>query len=148
MLEQRINEDMKEAMKAKDAGRLMAIRAIKSAILLLKTEKGKAYELAESDANTILQKLIKQRKEALELYLQQGRADLAAEEQSQMEVISSYLPPQASDEEILQVVHSVLVDFPSAGPTDFGKIMGKVNPHFAGKADSGRIAQIIKQALA
>ena len=148
MLEQRINDDMKEAMKAKDAGRLLAIRAIKSAILLLKTEKGKAAELSESDANTLLQKLIKQRKEALELYSQQGRADLAAEEQSQLEVIASYLPPQASDEEILHVVQSVLVDFPSAGPNDFGKIMAKVNPQFSGKADSGRIAQIIKQALA
>jgi uncharacterized protein YqeY len=148
MLEQRITDDMKEAMKAKDAGRLLAIRAIKAAILLLKSEKGKGNELSESDANAILQKLIKQRKEALDLYMQQNRADLAAEEQSQLEVISSYLPPQASDEDILTVVRSVLADFPAVGPNDFGKIMGKVNPQFAGKADSSRIAQIIKQALA
>jgi len=148
MLEQRITEDMKEAMKAKDAGKLLAIRAIKAAILLLKTEKGKDQPISEADANAILQKLIKQRKEALELYLQQNRADLAAEEQSQLEVIASYLPPQASDEEIMQVVQSVLSEFQSVGPNDFGKIMGKVNPHFAGKADSSRIASIIKQALA
>ena len=72
MLEQRITEDLKDAMKAKDAGRLSAIRAIKSAILLLKTEKGKGQEISEADAHALLQKLIKQRKEALELYLQQN----------------------------------------------------------------------------
>ena len=148
MLEQRITEDLKDAMKAKDAGRLSAIRAIKSAILLLKTEKGKGQEISEADAHALLQKLIKQRKVALELYLQQNRADLASDEQSQMEVIASYLPPQASDAEIAQVVNVVLTEFPNVGPADFGKIMGKVNPQFTGKADSGRIAQIIKQALA
>ena len=148
MLEQRITEDMKTAMKEKDAVRLAAIRAIKSAILLLKTEKGKASEVSDADTNALLQKLMKQRKEAFEVYQQQNRPDLAAEEQAQMEVISGYLPPQATDEDILQVIHAVLAEFPAASPNDFGKIMGKVNPQFTGKADSGRIAQLIKQALA
>lgn len=148
MLEQRITEDMKTAMKEKDAVRLAAIRAIKSAILLLKTEKGKASEVSDADTNALLQKLMKQRKEAFEVYQQQNRPDLAAEEQAQMEVISGYLPPQATDEDILQVIHAVLAEFSAASPNDFGKIMGKVNPQFAGKADSGRIAQLIKQALA
>lgn len=148
MLEQRITEDMKTAMKERDAVRLAAIRAIKSAILLLKTEKGKASEVSDADTNALLQKLMKQRKEAFEVYQQQNRPDLAAEEQAQMEVISGYLPPQATDEDILQVIHAVLAEFPAASPNDFGKIMGKVNPQFTGKADSGRIAQLIKQALA
>jgi hypothetical protein len=148
MLEQRITEDMKTAMKEKDAVRLAAIRAIKSAILLLKTEKGKASEVSDADTNALLQKLMKQRKEAFEVYQQQNRPDLAAEEQAQMEVIAGYLPPQATDEDILQVIHAVLAEFPAASSNDFGKIMGKVNPQFAGKADSGRIAQLIKQALA
>ncbi|MDA0309412.1 MAG: GatB/YqeY domain-containing protein [Bacteroidetes bacterium] len=148
MLEQRITEDMKTAMKEKDAVRLAAIRAIKSAILLLKTEKGKASEVSDADTNALLQKLMKQRKEAFEVYQQQNRPDLAAEEQAQMEVISGYLPPQATDEDILKVIHAVLAEFPAASPNDFGKIMGKVNPQFTGKADSGRIAQLIKQALA
>lgn len=139
---------MKTAMKEKDAVRLAAIRAIKSAILLLKTEKGKASEVSDADTNALLQKLMKQRKEAFEVYQQQNRPDLAAEEQAQMEVISGYLPPQATDEDILQVIHAVLAEFPAASPNDFGKIMGKVNPQFTGKADSGRIAQLIKQALA
>lgn len=139
---------MKTAMKERDAVRLAAIRAIKSAILLLKTEKGKASEVSDADTNALLQKLMKQRKEAFEVYQQQNRPDLAAEEQAQMEVISGYLPPQATDEDILQVIHAVLAEFPAASPNDFGKIMGKVNPQFTGKADSGRIAQLIKQALA
>lgn len=139
---------MKTAMKEKDAVRLAAIRAIKSAILLLKTEKGKASEVSDADTNALLQKLMKQRKEAFEVYQQQNRPDLAAEEQAQMEVISGYLPPQATDEDILKVIHAVLAEFPAASPNDFGKIMGKVNPQFTGKADSGRIAQLIKQALA
>lgn len=139
---------MKTAMKERDAVRLAAIRAIKSAILLLKTEKGKASEVSDADTNALLQKLMKQRKEAFEVYQQQNRPDLAAEEQAQMEVISGYLPPQATDEDILKVIHAVLAEFPAASPNDFGKIMGKVNPQFTGKADSGRIAQLIKQALA
>lgn len=148
MLEQRITEDMKIAMKEKDAVRLAAIRAIKSALLLLKTEKGKAADASDADANALLQKLIKQRKEAFDVYQQQNRPDLAAEEQAQMQIISEYLPPQATDEEILNAIQSVLTQFPSPSPNDFGKIMGKVNPQFIGKADSGRIAQLIKQALA
>src|ERR1700742_2744926 len=99
-LETQINDDIKKAMLAKDAAKLNALRAVKSAILLAKTEKAGQDTIAPEAEIQILQKLVKQRKDSYDIYMQQGREDLAAEEKLQIDVISAYLPAQMSDEEL------------------------------------------------
>lgn len=145
-LEQIINDDIKKAMLAKDRKSLDALRAVKSAILLLKTEKGGGEITPEVEMAT-LQKLVKQRKESAELYKSQGRDDLYADEVAQLEVISKYLPEQMSEEEIRKQVQTMMADNGLTTIKDMGRLMGLASKAFAGKADNKVVAAVVKSLL-
>ena len=146
-LEQRINEDIKSAMLAKEKEKLNALRAIKSAILLLKTAEGNAEITEEVEIKT-LQKLAKQRRDAAELYKNQNREDLYQEEAYQLEIISRYLPEQLSEEEIETAVKTLIADNGISGMKDMGRLMGLASKVLAGKADNKVISEIVKKVLA
>lgn len=145
-LEQIINDDIKKAMLAKDRQSLDALRAVKSAILLLKTEKAGAEITPEVEMAT-LQKLVKQRKESADLYKSQGRDDLYADEVAQLEVISKYLPEQMSEEEIKKQVQMLMTENGLTTIKDMGRLMGLASKAFAGKADNKVVAAIVKSLL-
>ena len=145
-LEEIINGDIKAAMLAKERQRLDALRAIKSALLLLKTEKVGA-EITEEAELKVIQKLVKQRKDAAELYKAQGRDDLYQEEIFQLEVISNYLPEQLSDEEIANVLKSLIAEHNINGVKEMGKLMGLASKALSGKADNKKVSEIVKQLL-
>ena len=144
--EERINADIKTAMLQKDKESLNALRAIKSAILLLKTEKN-ATEITDEIAMQTLQKLAKQRKESAELYKSQNREDLYQEEMSQLKVISKYLPEQMSTEEITAVIKQIIEQENVTDIKGMGKVMGLASKVLAGKAENKTIADIVKQLL-
>lgn len=145
-LELTINNDMKEAMKAKDKALLQAIRAIKSAILLAKTEAG-AKEMTEADEIKLLQKLVKQRNDSAEIYKTQGRDDLYQPEVFEANVISKYLPAQLSQEEIETAIRKIISDLGASTMKDMGKVMGEANKQLAGKADGKSISTKVKELL-
>lgn len=147
-LEQKINQDIKEAMIAKDAVRLRGLRAVKAAILLAKTEKAGVEELTEDAEIKVLQKLVKQRKESGEIYKTQGREDLFQTEFEEQQVIEEYLPKQLSREEIEAVIKNIITETGAAGMKDMGKVMGAANAQLAGKADGKTISEIVKSSLA
>lgn len=141
-----INKHIKEAMLAKDSIRLSTLRAIKSAFLLAETQKG-ATALDELAKQKIIQKLLKQRKEAAEIYQQQNRPDLASDELAQAEVLQSFMPKQLSQDEIKEIVSETIGQIGASSMADMGKVMGLVNKKLAGKADGKIIAQIVKSSL-
>jgi len=143
-LEEQINADIKAAMLAKDSAKLEGLRAIKSAILLMKTSAEGNTPDAELKA---LQKMVKQRKETEELYKTQQREDLASVELAQAAVIESYLPQQMNEEEIKAAVAAVIKQIGAAGPSDLGKVMGIVTKQMAGKADGKTVSMLVKQLL-
>jgi uncharacterized protein YqeY len=146
-LTEKINNDIKDAMKARDKGRLEALRAIKSA-LLLEATKGGDSTLSDETGIKLLQKLHKQRLESLEIYTSQGRKDLAEEEQIQADVIAQYLPKQLSAEELEPIVRSIIEQVGAEGMKDMGKVMGKASGQLAGKAPGKLLADTVKRLLA
>src|SRR6188508_1551148 len=122
-LEQKIMGDLKTAMLAKDEKALRSLRAIKAAILLAKTSEGAGGELKEDDEIKLLQKLVKQRKDSLEIYQQQNRSDLAQKEQEEIEVIEKFLPKQLSQEELKEKVAAIIASSGASSPADMGKVM-------------------------
>lgn len=134
-------------MKAKDSQKLAALRAVKSAILLAKTEKGGDQGLSKEQEMALLQRLVKQRKESYELYIAQNREDLAQEEKQQMEAIEVYLPAQLSDEALKNELQAIIEALGAAGPGDMGKVMGQANQKLKGQAEGARIAQMVKELL-
>lgn len=146
-LEKSINNDIKAAMLTKDKRTLEALRAVKAAILLAKTDKGASGNIAEDVEIRILQKLVKQRKESAELYKSQGRDDLTAEELFQVSVIEKYLPEQMSEEEIKKVVDEIISETGASSMKDMGRVMGMTTKKLAGKADNKLIASIVKELL-
>lgn len=146
-LEKNIAEELKAAMRAKDKIKLEALRSIKSAILMAKTEKGGGAEMSEADELKLLQKLQKQRKDSLEIYEQQKREDLAEEERLQLEVIEAFLPSQMSEEELRDYVREVIVRLDAQGPQDMGKVMGTASKELAGRADGKAISAIAREEL-
>src|SRR5690606_30884065 len=146
-LQDKIDQDIKSAMLAKDNARLRGLRAIKAAILLAKTEKGPAEALTEDTERKVLQKLAKQRKESAEIYQQQNRDDLYQIEMEELAVIESYLPKQLSREEVEHIVKQLIDETGAAGPKDMGKVMGLANQKLAGKADGKTISEIAKALL-
>jgi len=146
-LEQRINEDIKAAMLAKEKEKLNALRAIKAAILLLKTAEGDAEITEEVEIKT-LQKLAKQRRDSAELYKNQNRGDLYQEEAYQLEIISQYLPEQLSEEDIAQTVKNLIAENGISGMKDMGKLMGLASKAMMGKADNKVVSEIVKKVLA
>lgn len=143
-LEEKINADIKAAMLAKEAQKLEALRAIKSAILLLKTSGEAITEDAEIKA---LQKMVKQRKETADLYQKQNRQDLAEVELAQAAVIEKYLPAQMSEDEIREALKQIIAQVGAASPADMGKVMGVATKELSGKADGKTISAIVKQLL-
>ncbi|MCR4681589.1 MAG: GatB/YqeY domain-containing protein [Bacteroidales bacterium] len=147
-LEQRINDDIKAAMLAREKDKLNALRAIKSAILLAKTQKGAIEEISEEGEIKILKQLVKQRQDSAEMYKQQNRDDLYQEEKYQLDIIATYLPQMMSVDEIEATVKQIIADNGFAGMKDMGKVMGLATKTFAGKADNKTVSDIVKKLLA
>jgi len=142
-----IDQDIKQAMLAKQADRLRGLRAIKSALLLARTEKGAAEELTQEAEIKVLQKLVKQRKESADIYKTQNRDDLYAIEMQEMEVIEPYLPKQMSHEEIEAFIKDLIGRVGATSVKDMGKVMGAANKELAGKADGRTISEVVKKLL-
>ena len=147
-LEQKIMSDLKTAMLAKDEKSLRSLRAIKAAILLAKTSEGATGDLKEEDEIKLLQKLVKQRKDSLEIYTQQNRSDLAQKEKEEIEVIEKFLPQQLSADELKTELKQIITDTGASSPADMGKVMGVATKKFAGKADGKTISALVKELLA
>jgi uncharacterized protein YqeY len=143
-LEEKINADIKAAMLAKDSKKLEAIRAIKSAIILLKTSPEGNSPDAELKA---LQKMVKQRRETAEIYKQQNREDLAADEIFQAEIIEKYLPAQMNEEDLTAALKEIIAQVGATSSADFGKVMGVASKSLSGKADGKAISATVKQLL-
>jgi uncharacterized protein YqeY len=143
-----IDQDIKQAMLAKQEARLRGLRAIKSALLLARTEKGAAEEISEETEIKVLQKLIKQRKESADIYTSQNRQDLYQIEAEEMEVIEAYLPKQMDRAEIESYLKELIDRVGATSVKDMGKVMGAANKELAGKADGKTISEVVKQLLA
>jgi uncharacterized protein YqeY len=146
-LEQKIMAELKTAMLAKDEKGLRSLRAIKAAILLAKTSEGAGGELKEDDEIKLLQKLVKQRKDSLEIYQQQNRSDLAQKEQEEIEVIEKFLPKQLSVDELKKELSVIILEVGASSPADMGKVMGTATKRLAGKADGKTISAMVKELL-
>jgi uncharacterized protein YqeY len=146
-LEQKIMTDLKAAMLAKDEAALRSLRAVKAAILLAKTSEGAGGELKEEDEIKLLQKLVKQRKDSLEIFQQQNRADLALKEQEEIAVIEKFLPQQLSPDEIKAELAKIIAATGAQSPADMGKVMGMATKQLAGKADGKTISVLVKEML-
>ena len=146
-LEQKIQQDIMAAMKAHDNVRTNAVRAIKSAILLAKTAEGGKKELEDADIIKLIQKLLKQRKEAAEQYVAAGRQELADNELAEMEVLATYLPKQLSPEEVEARLKEIIAEVGASAPSDMGKVMGVATKRLAGLADGKTISGIVRKLL-
>jgi uncharacterized protein YqeY len=146
-LEQIVNDQIKAAMLAKDATRLRGLRAIKAAIIIAKTSEGAGGQLAGADETKLLQKLIKQRKDSLEIYRQQNREDLAQKEQEEIEVIEAFLPEQLSEAELKEALAKIISETGAASPADMGKVMAAATKQLAGQADGKTISAVVRELL-
>jgi uncharacterized protein YqeY len=143
-----IDQDIKQAMLAKDADRLRGLRAIKSALLLARTEKGAAEEITPEVEIKVLQKLAKQRRESADIYKTQNRDDLYKVEIDELEVIEAYLPKQMGHSEVEAYLKDLIGRVGATSVKDMGKVMGAANKELAGKADGKTISEVVKQLLA
>lgn len=147
MLFEQISQDILAAMKAKDKVRTLALRNVKKLFIEAKTAPGANDSLEDAAALKILQKLVKQGEDTAALYTTNGRADLAAEEMAQVEVIRAYLPKQISVEELEVALKEIIVKVGATGPRDMGKVMGMAQKELSGKADGKAIAATVKKLL-
>jgi len=147
-LEEKVMTDLKAAMLAKDEKSLRSLRAIKAAIINLKTSEGFSGEIKNDDEIKLLQKLVKQRKESLEIYEKQNRKDLADKEKEEIDVIEKFLPKQMSAQELKEVIAAIVKETGAATQADMSKVMGVANKQLAGKADGKTIALMVKEILA
>jgi len=146
-LKTRIDQDIKEAMRARDQDALRTLRSIKSMILLAETEEGSGGKISEADELKLLTKAAKQRKEALDTFAAQGRDDLAQKEQTELEIIDRYLPKAMSEEELDQAIQKIIKEEGASGMKDMGKVMNRATSELAGRADGKQISQKVKQIL-
>ena len=146
-LEQTINNDIKSAMLAKNEVALRSLRAVKAAILLAKTAEGAKETLGDEEEIKILQKLVKQRKDSLEIFEKQNRPELAQKEKEEIDVIEKYLPAQLSPEELKGIIEKIIADTGASSPADMGKVMGVATKQLSGKADGKAISAIVKELL-
>ncbi len=146
-LETKIMEQLKDAMKAKDEAKLRSLRAIKAAIIIAKTSEGAGGEISADDELKLLQKLVKQRKDSLEIYVQQNRADLASKEQEELDVIGLFLPKQLEGEELKAELKAIITAVGASSAADMGKVMGAATKQLAGKADGKSISAMVKELL-
>lgn len=142
-----INEDLKKAMLAREKEKLEAIRAVKSAFLLARTDKGATAVLEEAEEVKIIQKLVKQRKDSAAIYTEQHRPELAEKELFEAAIIEKYLPAQMSEQEIAAAVKQIIAASGASGIKDMGKVMGLATKELAGKADGKMISIVVKQQL-
>jgi uncharacterized protein YqeY len=147
-LETKVMEHMKEAMKAKNEAALRGLRAIKAAIILAKTSEGAGGVLKEEDEIKMLQKLVKQRKDSLEIFTTQGRADLAVKEQEEIDIINKFLPAQLEGDALKEILRKIIAEVGATSPADMGKVMGAASKQLAGQADGKSISAGVKELLA
>ena len=148
MISNTIDQEIKQAMLAKDQARLRGLRAIKAALLLARTEKGSTEEITDEGELKILQRLIKQRKESADIYTQQGREDLSHIEEEEIAVISGFMPKQLDRAEITVIIADIIKSAGVTSVKEMGKVMGLANKELAGKADGKLISEIVKEQLA
>jgi uncharacterized protein YqeY len=146
-LEQKIMAEMKEAMKSKNEAALRGLRAIKAEIIKAKTEPGANGELDEATEQKFLIKMMKQRKDSLDIFEKQGRPDLAEKEKEEMAIIERFLPKQMSEDEIKEAVKTIISEVGAVSAADMGKVMGAASKQLAGKADGKTISSIVKELL-
>ncbi|HEX5092641.1 MAG TPA: GatB/YqeY domain-containing protein [Burkholderiales bacterium] len=144
-LKDRIQEDMKAAMRAKDAPRLSAVRLLLAAVKQREVDERK--DLSDADVHAVLEKMVKQRRESIAQYEKAGRADLAAQEQFEIGVLQGYLPQQMGAAELEQAVAAALAESGAAGVKDMGKVMALLKPRLAGRADMGQVSALVKAKL-
>ena len=145
-LQEQINNDIKEAMKARNVDRLAALRAVKSAIMLEATKDG-STSVSDEVSLKIITKLVKQRKDSATIFTEQNRPDLAIDEVNQLAYLEGYLPEQMSEEEVRKVVKEVIAQVDASSPADMGKCMGPLMGKLKGKADGSLISKLVKQEL-
>ena len=148
MLFDQISNDIKEAMKARDKVRLEALRNIKKVFIEAKTAPGANDELSDADAMKIIQKLVKQGKDAADIFVKQGRQDLADAEMAQVAVYSDYLPKPLSEEELQAAVKEIIDELGVTSMKEMGKVMGVATKKLAGKADGKAVSECVKKLLA
>jgi hypothetical protein len=146
-LEQKVMAEMKDAMKSKNEGALRGLRAIKAAIIIAKTSEGAGGELKEEDETKLLQKLVKQRRDSLEIFKKQNREDLAQKEQEEISIIERFLPKQMTAEELKIPLSEIISQLGASSPADVGKVMAAATKQFAGKADGKVISAAVKELL-
>ncbi|RHU27913.1 MULTISPECIES: GatB/YqeY domain-containing protein [Parabacteroides] len=144
---ERVSEDIKNAMKAKDKVALETLRNVKKVFLEAKTAPGANDTLTDADATKMIQKLVKQGKDSAEIYTQQNRADLAEAELAQVKVLEAYLPKQMTAEELETEIKAIIAQVGAAGPKDMGKVMGVASKALAGKAEGRAISETVKRLL-
>ena len=143
----KISEELKKAMKAKNNIALQSIRAIKSELLLLRTKSGNPNNLSNEEEMKVLQKLIKQRRESAKIFREQSRIDLAEPEEAQAKIIEGFLPEQLDEEKIRELVEEIILSTGSEGIKDMGKVMSQASSKMAGQADGKIISIIVKEIL-
>jgi uncharacterized protein len=146
-LEQKIMAELKPAMLAKDEKTVRSLRAVKAAIIVAKTAEGASGELSDDEEIKLLQKLVKQRKDSLEIFTQQNRPDLASKEQEEIAVIERFLPAQMSSDELKATLQEIIQRTGAKTPADLGKVMGVASKELAGKADGKSISTTVKELL-
>jgi uncharacterized protein YqeY len=142
----RINQDIKKAMLAREAERLETLRSMKSALMLLRTE-GKGKDPSSEEEIKVLQRLVKQRKESAGIYKEQGRTDLSSKELAEAAIIQEYLPEQLSEQELEKELRKVIQEVGARDMSDMGKVMGRASRELAGKADGRMMSEIVKRLL-
>ena len=149
MLKDKIQEDLKAAMLAKDVDKLSTIRMLKSALQYYEIQKGGAgYEATDEDVIDVIGKEIKKRKESIELYKQGGREDTAVKEQKELETLETYLPEQMGEDEVRKLVEEAIKQTGAASPQDMGKVMAALMPKVKGKADGTLVSNLVREQLA
>lgn len=146
-LEQKINDGIKVAMKAQHEPELRSLRAVKAAILLARTSGEHKDGLSEADEIKLLQKLVKQRKDSLEIYRTQGREDLAGKEEEEIAIIEGFLPSQMEEGALRDALQQIIAQVGAGGPQDMGKVMGQATKQLAGQADGKRISAMVRDLL-
>ena len=146
-LEQNVMAQMKDAMKAKDEAALRGLRAIKAEIIRAKAEPGAAGEISPETENKMLHKMLKQRKDSLEIYRNQNRADLAKKEEEEIAIIEKFLPAQLTEDQLKDELRKIIADVGASSPADMGKVMGAASKQLAGKADGKTISSAVRELL-
>ena len=146
-LEQKVMAEMKDAMKAKDEAGLRGLRAIKAEIIKAKAEPGAGGEISPDTENKLLQKMLKQRRDSLEIYRNQNRADLAKKEEEEITIIEKFLPAQLSDAELREILGKIIMEVGASSSADMGKVMGVATKQLAGKADGKTIPSAVRELL-